>query len=95
MTEMYNSSANVYFACEDQIIRSWTVTIGHFVTKINVPLAFCSEIDYAHRDALFTVVQKYNVSIFNKVCFYRQPLPNITSKEHHFVHINILSSNII
>jgi hypothetical protein len=77
---MYNSSANVYFACEDQIIRSWTVTIGQIVTKRSVSLVFRNEIDYAHRDALFTVVQNDNVSIFDRVCFYRQTLPNITSK---------------
>jgi hypothetical protein len=80
MIEIYKPSANIYFACEDQIILSWTVTTGPIVTKRNVSLIFSNEIDYAHRDALFTVVQQDNVSIFDQVCFYRQPLPNITSK---------------
>lgn len=68
-TEIYNSSANIYFACEDQIFQSWTNTIGQIVTKRNVSLVFRNEIDYTHCDAIFTVVQKDNVSILTWFVF--------------------------
>lgn len=66
MTELFNSSASVYFACENQIILSWTVTVGQIMTKINVSVLFRNGIDYAH---LLTVVQRDNVSIFDRVCY--------------------------
>lgn len=65
-TELYKSSASVYFACENQSILSWTVTIGQIMTKRNASLVFRNEIDYAH---LLTVVRRDNVSIFDMVCF--------------------------